>query len=249
MGTISRTLAILFTVFLMVGCAQKKGADQHGDRYWTKMYREQGPECVFRRAKRTIDSLGTFSPGDIGSYVRRMSDLMYERDSNLAAAIAAYSYGMEVSPDRYSETAARLLTAVRLPGNDAPGIDGCNIEDGPLIVLFYESDCSGCIPVVDDLILNYDLLRQYGYTIVSVASDTDRALFERTTGTLPWRFKLCDYRSFDSPNFRRWGVASTPVLYLVDEEGKVAGSYARLQEMFPGYAGISDFQTAVENMH
>lgn len=238
MGTISRTLAILFTVFLLAGCASKKGADKYGDRYWTKMYRKHGPEYVFQRAKRAIDSLGTFSPGDIEHYVRRMSDLMCGRDSNLAAAIVSYSYGMEVSPDRYSETAARLLTAVRLQGNHAPGIDGCDIQDRPLLVLFYESDCTGCIPVLDDLISSYDMLRHHGYTVVSIASDTDRVLFERTADTFPWHLKLCDYLSFDSPNFRRWGVASTPVLYLVDENGKVAGPYASLQVMFPGYAGI-----------
>lgn len=64
------------------------------------------------------------SPEETQLYIRKLSDILYKENyTNLAAVIAAHPYGIEISPDQYSQ------------------IEGVELDNKPLIVLFYESDC------------------------------------------------------------------------------------------------------------
>lgn len=64
------------------------------------------------------------SPEETQLYIRKLSDILYKENyTNLAAVIAAHPYGIEISPDQYSE------------------IECVELDNKPLIVLFYKSDC------------------------------------------------------------------------------------------------------------
>lgn len=134
-------ITISITLFF-AACFQKKTENKLGDEYLVNAYKTQSRNNFLTEVKTTIDSLLMVSPEETELYIRKLSDIVYkENDMNLAAAIAAYPFGIDVSPDQYSEIASRLLTSVRLPGNQAPQIDGLELDNKPLIVLFYESDC------------------------------------------------------------------------------------------------------------
>lgn len=221
---------LIFALFF-TGCFQKETENKLSNEYWLNVYKTQNRNDFLSKVKTTIDSLLIVSPEQTESYIRKLSDILYkENEINLAAAIAAYPYGIEVSPDQYSEIANRLLTSVRLPGNQAPTIDSIELNNKPLIVLFYESDCPSCKSIINDLIANNKSLKNKGYEIVSISSDTDKNIFEDNAKLFPWQHKICDYKSFSSPNFKRWGVASTPVMYLIDQNNEVVGQYISLND-------------------
>lgn len=232
MRTINIYITTIIFVLFFTDCFQKKTENKLSDEYWVNAYKTQSRDIFLTEVKTTVDSLLMVSPEETESYIRKISNILYkENNINLAALIAAYPYGIEVSPDEYSEIANRLLTSVRLPGNQAPQIEGVELNNKPSIVLFYESDCPSCKPVINKLIDNYDYLKGKGYDVVSISSDTDKNIFESNAKLFPWQYKLCDYKSFNSPNFIRWGVASTPVLYLIDKNHQVVGQYGSLDDM------------------
>lgn len=53
------------------------------------------------------------------------------------------------------------------------------------------------------MIDSYESLKSKGYDIVSIAFDTDKIIFESNAILFPWKYKLCDYKSFASPNLKR----------------------------------------------
>lgn len=67
------------------------------------------------------------------------------------------------------------------------------------------------MPIIN-MIDSYESLKSKGYNVVSIAFDTDEIIFESNAILFPWKYKLCDYKSFASPNLKRWGVESTLVL-------------------------------------
>ncbi len=201
---------------------------------WTKLYVDKGTvKDLARDSKKLIDRLGKQSPKDIEVFVRTVANSSILAEYRyVGASIVAYSYGIDVPPNEYSEIAARLLVSTKLPGTKAPPVEGLQPLEGRnfTIILFYDGSCDICRHLLDELADNYDKLTAKGVRIVTVSADGSKEIFEEKIEKYPWTDKLCDYQSFNGINFKRFGIAATPVMFVVDKNGIVINQFSNLEE-------------------
>ena len=126
--------------------------------------------------------------------------------------------------NRYDGLLAQL-NAVQ-PGEQAPDllVAGTNLKSSSLskkasVLVFYQSGCGPCEATMEQLIANYKLLTNNGYRLITISADTDLNVFKETAETHPWKDKFCDGHGFEGQNFRKYGVAGTPTLFVVDHKG------------------------------
>jgi peroxiredoxin len=99
-----------------------------------------------------------------------------------------------------------------------------------VLLIFYETGCEFCSHELKQIREHYADLQQKGIRVISIASDTDRKVFESWAKDFPWSDKLFDGKGFLGENFKNYAVLGTPTLFVVDKEGKIAGRYATLEE-------------------
>lgn len=201
---------------------------------WTKLYIDKSStEDLVRDSKKLIDRLEKQSPKDIDVFIKAIANSTVLKEyPNVAASIVAYPYGVDVSSDEYSEIATRLFTSTRLPGNKAPRIEGLQPLEGvnSTLVLFYDGSCGICQHLLDELADNYNQLKAQGVRIVTISADGSKDTFEKNIEKYPWVDKLCDYQSFSGINFKRFGIAATPMMFLIDKNGIVTDQFSNLKD-------------------
>ncbi len=181
-------------------------------------------------AKRVLDRIVPVHP-KIASYLTHDLIEFFEQFGldKAAEKIAAYSFGLNLEDAGHGEISARLLTASKIMNNPAPEIPGVS-DLKQIIVLFYETGCGNCNLQLDELKRHYNELQSRGYQIVTVSADNDERVYKYTADSFPWAMKVCDLKGFESEIFKKYGIASTPTIYVTDAEGKVTGRFARLSD-------------------
>lgn len=201
---------------------------------WIKLYVDKsGTEKLVKDSKRLIDRLEKQSPENIEAFIKVIAHNNALREyPDATAAIVAYAYGIDVPADGYSEIATRLLVSTRLPGNKAPQIEGLQSMTGvnSTLILFYDGSCGICQHLLDELADNYSKLTERGIRVVTISADGSNEAFEQNIRKYPWPDKLCDYQSFSGINFKRFGIAATPEMLVIDKDGMVVDQYRNLQE-------------------
>ena len=201
---------------------------------WVKLYVDKGvTDDLVRDSKRLINRLEEQSPKDIEVFIKAIANSnVLAQYPNVAASIVAYPYGIDVSSDEYSEIATRLFVSTRLPGNIAPEIEGLQQQQGvnSTLVLFYDGGCGICQNLLDELDRNYDKLKAKGVRVITISADVDQDSFEKKIAKYPWADKLCDYQSFNGINFKRFGIAATPTMFLIDKDGVVVDQFSNLKD-------------------
>lgn len=186
--------------------------------------------------KMLIDRIAIDSPETVNALVRTMSYILIGmKQQKSAACIAAYPQGVNITVDEESEIAMRLLTAVMLPENKAPDINGVKYaeEDSLLkkkLIIFYSSNCKECETLLSEVINYYTVLSEKEVRVISISCDTDSLSYDKYAQTFPWTDKLCDYKSYSSENFKNYGVAAVPTIYLIDNDGIITGQFNTLKE-------------------
>jgi peroxiredoxin len=199
---------------------------------WISSYSEM--ESTIESSEMLINRVILQSPATLKPLIRDLCRILKNRNELQAAAtIAAYPYG--VNANERPDIAERLLTSALLPGTKAPAIEGMEQSKEKYtatILFFYESRCRSCQGMIIEMINKYSALQQKGVRIISLATDTNEQTFTEYSSRFLWPDKLCDYRGFDSPNMKNYGVAATPTLFLVDREGVVTDQYGTLEEIW-----------------
>jgi hypothetical protein len=114
-------------------------------------------------------------------------------------------------------------------GNKAIPIQGIkNLSNA--LVIFYESGCSNCQALLEDVVAHYPTLKEKKIRVISIASDEDKQGFEKFSATFPWTDKLCDYKGFNGENFMNYHIIGTPTIFVIDKKGYITGRYAKLHE-------------------
>lgn len=200
---------------------------------WVSSY--PAPDSAAEASKILIERVAKQSPLVRKPLVRELC-LIFKGRGNIqtAATVAAYPHGIDGGKDR--EISYRLLTSTLLPGRKAPVIEGLlrgdDTEQSATLLLFYESRCRTCQQIIRELEENYPVLREKGVRVVSLSIDTDEKTFAEYCEHFPWPDKLCDYRGEYGPNMERFGVATTPTLFLIDEKGIVTDQYDTPEEVW-----------------
>lgn len=120
-----------------------------------------------------------------------------------------------------------LLTEQR----QAPALTQGKLPKKKTILVFYESGCGNCTVQMKNLVDLYTVLEKKGYTVISIAADSDEETYIRAANAFPWKDKYCDYQGFAGKNFINYGVMGTPTFYGIDEKGIIWGMYNRLEDM------------------
>ena len=131
-----------------------------------------------------------------------------------------------------AELGTEYLT-MPLNGQPAPEIVACDSSIVPKLslIVFYETGCGNCHNELEKLKAKYRLLTDNKIRVISIAADTDRAVFEETATAFPWPDRLCDLKGFNGDNFKNYGIVGTPTLILTDGQGIVRGRYAQVGEL------------------
>lgn len=202
---------------------------------WINLYLDnQSSENLLKDSKSLITDLSKESPLKVETFVKSIAnnERLFTRYPTIAASIVAYAYGIDIPNGESSEIANRLLTFTRLSGKKSPLIEGLNTLEGvsATIVLFYDGSCGICQHILEDLATNYDQLIAKNVRIVTISADGSKDQFERNIKKYPWADKLCDYQSFNSVNFKRFGIAATPTMFVIDKNGIVVSEFDDLKE-------------------
>ena len=99
------------------------------------------------------------------------------------------------------------------------------------LLVFYQSGCGPCENTLQQLVANYPWLQQRGVRLIALSADTDLQIFDNTARAHPWPDKYCDEQGLGGPNFRRYGVAGTPTMFLLDARGQVLLRTAELSQV------------------
>ncbi len=99
------------------------------------------------------------------------------------------------------------------------------------LLLFYQSGCGHCDDAIQALKENYKKLLSNGFRILSLAADTDFAVYSNTSFSLPWADKYCDLEGTKGINFKNYAIIGTPTLFVLNKKGEILLKVASVQEV------------------
>ena len=120
------------------------------------------------------------------------------------------------------------------PGQKAPKLylpDNTTIVPVNSLVFFYESSCGNCENELLRLRGHYEILQDKSIRVITVSADTDVATYMKNADAFPWQQKLCDYKGVEGVNFKNYEIIGTPMAFLIDKSGIIAGRYAQMSEL------------------
>ena len=80
----------------------------------------------------------------------------------------------------------------------------------------------------------YEKYRQISKLVfISVSLDTDEAAWKAAIveDEMNWPNHICDFKKYNSPIAKQYGVTTLPKLILIDKEGKIANSAAKMSDV------------------
>jgi hypothetical protein len=127
---------------------------------------------------------------------------------------------------------ASLYTLLKVrKGGKAPALAQGVLPAAKTILAFYDSGCGTCTGQMGRLAEMYPQLKEQGYEVISLSSDSDKGAFDAYAEKLPWENKYCDPEGYAGKDFRNYGIIGTPTFYLLDAEGIIQGRYAQVEDM------------------
>jgi thioredoxin-related protein len=106
-----------------------------------------------------------------------------------------------------------------------------NLNSKYSLLVFYSSGCGPCEETLNSLKDNYKDLTKKGVRIISLAADTDEAVFKNTSFQLPWADKFCNLDGMNGENFKNYAVIGTPTLFLLDKKGNITHKMSGMTEL------------------
>ena len=98
-------------------------------------------------------------------------------------------------------------------------------------LVFYQSGCGPCEELMGQLPQYYDMLKNNGIKVISIAADENEQQFKKTAANFPWKDKYCDYGGIKGVNFKNYAVVGTPTIYILDKNGKIEAKLASMKEI------------------
>lgn len=99
------------------------------------------------------------------------------------------------------------------------------------LLIFYESGCGPCENLLQQIPGNYENLKAKGIRIIALSADTDEKVFKEKSKDFLWKDTYCDLEGKKGINFKNYGVAGTPTIFLIDKGGKIEARMAGLDEV------------------
>jgi peroxiredoxin len=113
-----------------------------------------------------------------------------------------------------------------LKSNDLAGTDY-----NKTLLMFYESGCGPCENLLQEIPERYESIKSKGVHIISISADEDEKIFKNKAKDFLWKDTYCDYEGFKGVNFKNYGIAGTPTVFLIDRNGKILLRTAILEEV------------------
>jgi thiol-disulfide isomerase/thioredoxin len=124
-----------------------------------------------------------------------------------------------------------LTTLGNLEERKTTVLDMATLDSKFTLLLFYKSDCGFCEETIAALQSNYKFLVANGFRIISIAADTDEAVFKSSSSQFSWKDKYYEFEGFNSVNFKKYGVIGTPTMYVLDNKGMIQTKVSTVQEL------------------
>ncbi|UUF14472.1 MULTISPECIES: peroxiredoxin family protein [Flavobacterium] len=152
-----------------------------------------------------------------------------EGKDDLVTAISEYA----AKSGKLEKPSKKLTNTINAPvvGAKAPVLEtpsGKKTVNKKTLLFFYESGCNNCENEIHQLLGNYQIVKDKGYEVISIAADMTKNTGDGHDHAFPWAAQLCDYKGFAGPNFQTYAIIGTPTFFTIDEKGIITGKYARL---------------------
>lgn len=105
-----------------------------------------------------------------------------------------------------------------------------DIKANQKLIVFWASWCPACnneMPYIKEFYTNF---KKQGGEIVAISLDVDQNAFQTATAGLTW-YNYTDLLKWDSPAVEKFGVQSTPTLFLVDKDNKLIKKVNHISEL------------------
>jgi thioredoxin-related protein len=99
------------------------------------------------------------------------------------------------------------------------------------LLIFYQSGCGPCDDLMQLIQQQYQLLKEKGIRVITISGDESEYLFKNSSKNFPWTDKYCDFVGKNGINFKNYAVIGTPSLFLLDKNGIILKSTARLEDI------------------
>ena len=153
---------------------------------------------------------------------------------NTAVEIVKYMQSVDNEFVNKNRNLSRMVTSAQLLEYKIPpkivGLQRTSYKN--CLIIFFDSDCDHCRDEVSKITKNYDKLTQRGISVISVAADVDKTIYEKYSAKFLWKEKVCDFKGLSGENFNNYGIVGTPVLFLTDNEGKIIKTASGFEEIF-----------------
>lgn len=164
------------------------------------------------------------------SFAEKMVDLLAKTGKDaIVSDLGAYV----AKSGKIENPGNNLINAMKKPvnGKNAPALiigKAKKIIKSKTLLFFFEAGCNNCENEIHQLLGNYQILKDKGFEIISVAADMTPNSGDGHGHEFPWKDQLCDYKGFAGVNFKNYNVIGTPTYFIIDDKGIITGTYARL---------------------
>jgi len=115
------------------------------------------------------------------------------------------------------------------------------------LLLFYQTGCGYCETLLTGLKSQYPALIKKGVKTISIAGDTDQAVFAKSSSDFPWQNKYREPEGMNGINFKNYGVIGTPTLFLVNSKGIIIEKMATLEQLMAWMEKSGEQQNSSSN--
>lgn len=138
----------------------------------------------------------------------------------------------EITPPTWLTVEQGMQLPISGPTSDGGYLDIEEYRGHPVVVAFWASWCPHCVNEMKNIREVYERYREDGLKVIGIGCDSDKkSLLDYVeSNDIPWKqiyFDQDGFRGFTSPLARRFKVQGIPVLYLLDQDGKVAHTNPR----------------------
>lgn len=117
---------------------------------------------------------------------------------------------------------------IQFTSTEGENVDLAEMQDNPVLVVFWATWCGPCIAEVPNIISTYEKYKDAGFEVVGISLDSDKSALDAFTS----EYGMTWPQHFDSDGrgnkfAMEYGISGIPANFLIGTDGKIVASHLR----------------------